>query len=122
MNPANGTGAKASMNGTGNSLPLIETGKVCYTQFGYLMKKDLLGRLGTLQPYGQFTVCNYQRVESPITTYDLGVNWLHASHRSKLFLDYQSRPILAKGSGEKLIKHQTDPRKGMLVLQYQFAF
>ncbi|MBC6365224.1 hypothetical protein [Algoriphagus sp. AK58] len=122
MNPANGVNGQGTFNGPGNNIPLIGTGQVYYTQVGYLMKKDLLGKLGTLQPYGQFTVSDYQRVETPITTYDIGINWLQAGHRSKLSLDYQSRPILAKGQGERLIKNEADPRKGMLVMQYQFSF
>jgi hypothetical protein len=44
------------------------------------------------------------------------------SHRSKLSLDYQSRPILAEGEHEKLVVNAGNSRKGMLVLQYQFAF
>lgn len=122
MNPANGVNGQGTFSGPGNNIPLIGTGQVYYTQVGYLMKKDLLGKLGTLQPYAQFTVSDYQRVETAITTYDVGVNWLQAGHRSKLSLDYQSRPILATGESEKLVKNESDPRKGMLVLQYQFAF
>lgn len=122
MNPANGVNGQGTFSGPGNNIPLIGTGQVYYTQVGYLMKKDLLGKLGTLQPYAQFTVSDYQRVETAITTYDVGVNWLQAGHRSKLSLDYQSRPILATGESEKLVKNESDPRKGMLVLQYQFSF
>lgn len=122
MNPANGVNGQGTFNGPGNNIPLIGTGQVYYTQVGYLMKKDLLGNLGTLQPYGQFTVSDYQRVETPITTYDIGVNWLQAGHRSKLSLDYQSRPMLARGQGERLVKNGADSRKGMLVMQYQFSF
>lgn len=122
MNPANGINSQGTFNGPGNNAPLIGTGQVYYTQIGYLMKKDLLGKLGTLQPYGQLIVSDYDRIEKPITIYDIGINWLQAGHRSKLSLDYQSRPVLVKGKTEKLIKNESDPRKGMLVLQYQFSF
>ncbi|TNF44764.1 MAG: hypothetical protein EP311_00645 [Cytophagales bacterium] len=86
------------------------------------MKKNLLGKLGTLQPYGQFTLSDYERVETPISTYAIGINWLQAGHRSKLSLDYQSRPILVEGTGEKLVIDSANPRKGMWVIQYQFSF
>ncbi|TDQ18594.1 hypothetical protein DFQ04_0397 [Algoriphagus boseongensis] len=122
INPANGVNANGTFNGPGNSFPLIGTGSVYYTQIGYLMKKDLLGKMGTLQPYGQLIVSDYQRVEKPFTVVDLGVNWLQAGHRSKLSLDYQLRPILVKGNTEKLIVNDSEPRKGMWVLQYQFSF
>ncbi|SDA50758.1 hypothetical protein SAMN03080617_00751 [Algoriphagus alkaliphilus] len=122
INPANGTTSQGAFNGPGNNAPLIGTGQVYYAQMGYLMRNDLLGKQSTLQPYAQLIVSDYERVEKPITIYDIGVNWLQAGHRSKLSLDYQSRPILAKGNSEKLVKNESDPRKGMLVMQYQFSF
>lgn len=122
MNPANGVNGLGSFNGPGNNIPLIGTGKVYYTQVGYLMKKDLLGKLGTLQPYSQFTLSDFERLETPVSTYSLGINWLQAGHRSKLSLDYQSRPILVEGIGEKLVIDPASPRKGMWVIQYQFSF
>lgn len=122
MNPANGVNEQGTFNGPGNNAPLIGTGQVYYTQVGYLMKKDLLDKLGTLQPYGQLIVSNYERVDGLITIYNVGVNWLQTGNRSKLSLDYQSRPILVQGDTEKLVKSETNPRKGMVVMQYQFAF
>lgn len=122
MNPANGVNSMGSFNGAGNNAPLIGTGLVYYTQVGYLMKKDLLGTLGTLQPYAQLSISDYERVQTPVSLYDFGINWLQAGHRSKLSLDYQSRQVLVKGTAEKLVKNEEEPRKGMLVLQYQFSF
>jgi hypothetical protein len=122
INVANGMNANGTANGPGNNFPLIGTGQVYYAQVGYLMRKDLLGDAGTLQPYAQLIVSDYEKVANLFTVYDIGVNWLQAGHRSKLSLDYQSRPILAVGTTEKLIKNIAEPRKGMLVMQYQFAF
>jgi hypothetical protein len=122
INVANGMNANGTANGPGNNFPLIGTGQVYYAQVGFLMRKDLLGDAGTLQPYAQLIVSDYEKVADPFTVYDIGVNWLQAGHRSKLSLDYQSRPILAVGTTEKLIKNKAEPRKGMLVMQYQFAF
>jgi hypothetical protein len=122
INVANGMNANGTANGPGNNFPLIGTGQVYYVQVGYLMRKDLLGDAGTLQPYAQLIVSDYEKVSNLFTVYDIGVNWLQAGHRSKLSIDYQSRPILTQGTTEKLIKNTSDPRKGMLVMQYQFAF
>jgi hypothetical protein len=122
INVANGMNANGTANGPGNNFPLIGTGQVYYAQVGYLMRKDLLGDAGTLQPYAQLIVSDYEKVANLFTVYDIGVNWLQAGHRSKLSLDYQSRPILAVGTTEKLTKNIVEPRKGMLVMQYQFAF
>ncbi len=122
INPANGVNSQGSFNGPGNSFPLIGTGQVYYIQAGYLMRRDLLGKGGTLQPYAQVIVSDYEKVKDPFVVYDIGINWLQAGHRSKVSLDYQNRPILVAGAGDKLIAHPDEPRKGMLVMQYQFAF
>lgn len=122
MNPANGVNEQGTFNGAGNKFPLIGTGEVYYLQMGYLMRDDLLGDQGTLQPYFQWIVSDYDRVAKPFTVIDIGVNWLQKGHRSKLSLDYQSRPILVESSGNKLIASNENPRKGMVVMQYQFAF
>lgn len=122
MNPANGVNENSSFNGSGNKFPLIGTGEAYYMQMGYLMKDNLLGDKGTLQPYFQWLVSDYDRVEQAFSVIDVGVNWLQKGHRSKLSLDYQSRPILVESSGDKLIASNENPRKGMVIMQYQFAF
>lgn len=122
INVANGMNANGTASGPGNSFPLIVTGQVYYVQAGYLLRKDLLGTAGTLQPYAHLIVSVYEKVADPFTVYDIGVNWLQAGHRSKLSLDYQSSPILVNGTTEKLVKNTADPRKGMVIMQYQFAF
>ncbi len=122
MNPANGVNAQGTFNGPGNNAPLIGTGTVYYAQAGYLMRKDLLGKLGTLQPYAELNISDFERVETSITTFNIGLNWLQMDHRSKLSLDYQSRPILIQGMNGWLIVNESAKRKGQYVLQYQFAF
>ncbi len=119
MNPANGTIGAASFNGAGNAFPLIGTGQVAYAQAGYLFKKNLLGALGTLQPYASAIYANYEKLSNPVKVYDLGVNWIMAGNNSKLSLDYQSRPVFTVASDGSV--SQTS-RKGQIVLQYQIAF
>lgn len=121
MNTANGTVGAASFNGAGNSVPLIGTGQVIYAQIGYLFKKDLLGKQGTLQPYASGSFANYEKLKDPVLIYDLGVNWIMSSNNSKLSLDYQSRPIFNADINGDL--HETkNARRGQIVLQYQVAF
>lgn len=121
MNTANGTVGAASFNGVGNSVPLIGTGQVIYAQIGYLFKKDLLGKQGTLQPYASGSFANYEKLKDPVLIYDLGVNWIMSSNNSKLSLDYQSRPIFNADINGDL--HETkNARRGQIVLQYQVAF
>lgn len=121
MNTANGTTGTASYNGAGNAAPLIGTGQVVYAQAAYLLKKDLLGKQGTLQPYVLGSYAMYERLKDPVVIYSIGINWIIAGQNSKISLDYQSRPVFnADSSGD--IRETKNARRGQLVLQYQVAF
>ncbi|MDB5236625.1 MAG: hypothetical protein JWR44_3618 [Hymenobacter sp.] len=120
MNPANGVRAgQGSFNGPGNNTPLLGTGHILYAQVGYLLKKGLLGELGTLQPYAQGQWSDYDRLADPMMVFNVGVNWLMFGNLSKLSVNYQNRPIFtAQPNGDITA---TD-RRGEYVLQYQVAF
>jgi hypothetical protein len=121
MNTANSTVGATSFNGTGNAVPLIGTGQVIYAQIGYLFKKDLLGKQGTLQPYVSGSFANYEKLKDPVLIYDLGVNWIMSGNNSKISLDYQSRPVFnADINGD--LRETKNARRGQIVLQYQVAF
>ena len=121
MNPTNGiNAATASLNGTGNSLPLIGTGQTLFIQAAYKFKDNLLKNLGSLQVYGQTQVSDFQGLDQKMNLHEGGLNWLiSGDHKSKLTLAYQSRPIFntSVNTGRKI---ETD-RKGMVVLQYQVS-
>jgi hypothetical protein len=129
MNPANGgtpgvTPLATNANPTngaayGNAFPMFGTGTVIYAQAGYLMKKDLLGELGTLMPYITYQSANYSRLDKQMSVWDFGVNWLLKSHAAKFSLDYQIRPTYSP-VGSDLI--QDGSSKSQFVLQYQFFF
>lgn len=120
MNPANGINSSGSFNGPGNNAPLIGTGNVFYTQFGYKFRNNLLGSWGTLQPYVAASVALYQKLSDPVNIFSVGINWLLLKHSSKLSLDYQSRPVfLQDGSGNSV--ENKSARRGQLVLQYQVS-
>lgn len=121
MNPANGTVGGSSFNGAGNAFPLIGTGQVVYAQAGYLFRKDLLGKQGTLQPYASALYANYEKLKDPVMVYDLGINWIMAGNNSKLSLDYQSRPVFYTDAGGN-VNESKSARRGQVVLQYQVAF
>jgi hypothetical protein len=118
MNPANGIVNGPYAGSQGNAFPMFGTGKVIYTQVGYLLKKDLLGSVGTLMPYASLMSANYDRLSDAMNVFDLGVNWLIKGHTSKISLDYQNRPVF-EAQGQDLVKVST---KGQVVLQYQVAF
>jgi hypothetical protein len=120
MNPANGVRAgQGAFNGPGNNYPMLGTGHVLYAQAGYLFKWDLLGSLGTLQPYAATEYARYDRLNDPMVLVNAGVNWLLAGNASKLTLAYQNRPVFtAQANGDV---NATD-RRGEYILQYQVAF
>ncbi len=117
MNPATGVqSGKGSFNGAGSAFPIEGTGNTIFTQAGYKFKNELLGKHGTLQPYINAQIGQYQRFKDRMLMYEVGVNWLIKGHNAKISLNYQNRPIFNANSNNELV--QTD-RKGCLVLQYQ---
>lgn len=118
MNPANGITNGPFSGSQGNAFPMFGTGKVIYAQIGYLLKRDLLGDVGTLMPYASLMSADYDRLSDQMNVVDVGVNWLIKGHTSKLTLDYQNRPVY-ETQGTDLVK---STNKGQVVLQYQVYF
>jgi len=119
MNPANGIANGPATGSQGNAFPMFGTGKVFYAQFGFLMRRDLLGvDKGTLMPYASLMSADYERLKSRMNVVDVGVNWLQKGHQSKITLDYQYRPVYKNSSGD-LVK---DGSRGQWVVQYQVFF
>ncbi|GAB3852171.1 hypothetical protein GCM10028822_19580 [Hymenobacter terrigena] len=120
MNPANGVRAGVgSFNGPGNNYAMLGTGNILYAQAGYLFKQNLLGPVGTLQPYAAYEYARFERLADPMGLLNVGVNWLVHGNTSKLSANYQRRPIFtAQPSGAITV---TDHR-GEYVLQYQVGF
>lgn len=121
MNPANGTTITGAPTGSyGTAFPMFGTGNVVYGQFGYLLKKDLLGEgNGTLMPYLTVQSATFDRLDKQMTVYDAGVNWLIKGHTSKITLDYQLRPTYTPVSGALV---RDSGMKSQVLLQYQFFF
>lgn len=116
MNPTNGGGT--SFNGAGNAFPINGTGTLSYFQVGYLMKDQLLGSMGTLQPYVATQLASLELLDDTMTMYEFGLNWLIKGHGTKLSLNYQSRPIFNQNNTNELVSVD---RKGMTVLQLQIS-
>ncbi len=119
MNPSSTVSGPYPGSSQGNSFPMFGTGKVWYTQVGYLLKKDLLGEdNGTLMPYASLMSANYERLDRQMNVVAVGVNWLLKGHSSKFTLDYQNRPYYLQ-QGTDLLRNG---RKGQVTLQYQIFF
>lgn len=93
MNPTNGTTGTASANGAGNAFPISGTGTIIYIQGGYLLPKDLFGKLGTLQPYLATQIGDLDQLNSTMIMYETGVNWYIIGQNAKVSFNYQNRPI-----------------------------
>jgi hypothetical protein len=60
----------------------------------------------------------YERLDTRMVVWDIGVNYLIKGHSSKLTLDYQHRPIYEPNGNDF---HHIGSR-GQVVLQYQVFF
>lgn len=118
MNPASGVATGYIAGTQGNAFPMFGTGSVVYGQFGYLMKRDLFGAgNGTIMPYVQAQIADYQRLIKRMGVYNIGLNYLIKGHNGKLTLDYQNRPYYETVSGSSQLS--SGGRCGQLTLQYQ---
>lgn len=117
MNPANGSLDGGSFNGAGNGFPMMGTGNSYYGQIGYLMKKNLLGSWGTLQPFLTSQLSDFDALDDPMLMYEYGFNWLINGNQTKLSVNYQSRPVFT----EEATGIFQSERKGMLVMQFQIS-
>lgn len=117
MNPTNGLSPnKSSVNGSGNGAPIIGTGTNAYFQLAYLFKSDLLGKLGTIQPYYTHQYSALKAFAKPVNLMDVGLNWYLSKQNSKITFNYQNRPILnTKDSGLPAVM----THKGTYTLQVQ---
>lgn len=126
MNTANGTSLNATNSITGqgftygNTYPMFGTGKVIYTQLGYLLPKGCLGLTEhRLLPYASLTASKFDRLNGLwCQTTNLGINYLLNGHASKFSLDWQNRPTFEVVKNEL----QKGKRKNMVVFQYQILF
>jgi hypothetical protein len=111
MNPANGNTPYTSF---GSAFPITGTGNTIYFQSAYLMKKDLLGKMGTLQPFYSTQISSYKGLNRAMTMMEGGINWLIDGHKSKLSGMVQNRPVFSPGGN-------FSGRKNMWVTQFQIA-
>lgn len=125
MNPANGTQLTAANSITGqgatfgNSFPMFGTGKVFYTQVGYLFPENFLKLKSRILPYASFTASKYDRLNGLWTsTANAGINYLLTGHKSKFTLDWQNRPTYEVAAGN-VVKGK---RLNSVTLQYQIFF
>jgi hypothetical protein len=124
MNPANGlssnytSGIKGQGPTYGNAYPMFGSGQTIYSQIGYMLPSK--NPKGTrFLPYVAGTFSKYDRLQEEKTIVsNVGINALMNGHKSKLTLDWQTRPTYTDIAG----KISSGPRKNTVNLQYQIFF
>jgi len=120
-NPASGVNASmSSLNGAGNTSPVIGTGNTYYVQIGgtlpYFNKaKNNL----QLQPAGSVMLSDLDGLHDKALTYDAGVSLLMNGMSSRLTFDAQNRPIYALNDANQAT---VSDRKWQYVLKYRIDF
>lgn len=104
-----------TFSGGGNSFAMYGTGTTLFAQVGYLLPTKVKNLNNRVQPYADITLSNFDRFNSAIALWDVGINWLIDGQRSKLSVNYQNRPIV-----DALTLKQRSS-KSMVVIQFQVS-
>jgi hypothetical protein len=115
-NVANGVDASTgSFNGAGNSYPLVGTGNSFVFQSGFTLPYFNRRKKTTrLMPAAGIQYSNFDKLDAPMITYDLGLSLLLNGHDSKFVFNAQSRPIYNEVADQLKVTQ----RKMMYVIMY----
>lgn len=113
MNPGSGG---TSLNEGGSAYPMYGTGNMLFTQAGFLLPQGVLGeKAGQLQPFGELTLADFERLNNRMVLWGGGCNWLIDGTRAKISLGYQNRPVF------DAVSLKESSRRNMLLVQLQVA-
>ncbi|MCC9065204.1 OprO/OprP family phosphate-selective porin [Flavobacterium piscisymbiosum] len=118
-NPA--IGDNTLINGSGAGFIGVGTGNIYYAQLGYLFgKSDNEAKKGRFQPYAATQIADLEALDTPMTMYELGVNYYTTGTLGPKFsLNYQNRAVYDK---TLIGAYKQSDRLGMVVLQCQVSF
>jgi hypothetical protein len=102
--------------GPGNSEWEMGTGHIVRGEFGYLLPGT--GLKNRLQPYGAFTLKDFEGLGEASAQFDAGINWLMYGHNIKWTLQYSSRPVYTIEDKQQMWTSS----KGKVILQTQIFF
>jgi len=107
------TGIRAK-EGAGDARFLLGTGKIWYTQVGFLTGKGKAEKPKVrVQPIAAYAFKNFDALAEPGHYYDLGSNFFLDGHHSRITLQYSSRPLYNPST------NKTFKRAGELLVQFQ---
>ncbi len=118
-NPA--IGDNTLINGSGAGFIGVGTGNIYYAQLGYLFgRSDNEAKKGRFQPYAATQIADLEALDTPMTMYELGVNYYTTGTLGPKFsLNYQNRAVYDK---TLIGTYKQSDRLGMVVLQCQVSF
>jgi len=118
-NPA--IGDNTLINGSGAGFIGVGTGNIYYAQLGYLFgKSNNESKKGRFQPYAATQIADLEALDTPMTMYELGVNYYTTGTLGPKFsLNYQNRAVYDK---TLIGAYKQSDRLGMVVLQCQVSF
>jgi hypothetical protein len=117
MAPTNGNNNTTVLNGTGNGAPLYGTGRNLYAQIGYKLP-NAVSSIGTLMPYASIQYSKLEKLSTPMTYVDAGINLFLANQNAKLTIALQNRPVFILNNNE----YKQSDRKNAFVVQFQTSF
>jgi hypothetical protein len=95
VSPAPDYTGPVSQAGLGNLSPLIGTGWSWFTQVGLLLPKSVTKSNTRLQPFGEFSLQEFQRYGNAKFTYwSAGGNIYLDGHHARISFKYQTRPVV----------------------------
>lgn len=116
MNVSKMADEDALPQGPGNSEWEIGTGHIVRGELGYLLPGT--GLKNRLQPYGAFTLKDFEGLGEASAQFDAGINWLMYGHNLKWTLQYSSRPVYTEIDDQQMWTSS----KGQVILQTQIFF
>ncbi|WP_313383758.1 porin [Chishuiella sp.] len=116
MNPGTADASyigQTALEGFGNSKFLLGTGKIWYTQAGFVLPKfsDKI----KIQPFASYSLKDFEALNQVGNYYDIGANLFILSQNAKIAYQYSSRPLYTKDTKEVFT------RRGEHLLTLQIA-
>lgn len=96
---APGFTGRVSQAGFGNSAPIIGSGYSWFSQAGLLLPKTLFDEKIRIQPFGEFSLQQFERFgPTKFTYWSAGGNIYLDGHHARISFKYQTRPIVINNS------------------------
>ena len=96
------------------------TGKIWYTNAGYVLPHTLTGENILLQPFAAVTYKDFEGLSESSWQYDLGLSYYIYGPYVKLSTMYSSRPVYTGTIGSEG-QNKVSEHKGNLIIQLQFC-